>query len=138
MYTVKHTGFLKCNLSKNEMQVDFTLEDTDVAEIGSELSDTLPAIVLFRTQLRVDEMAGVPSILLIYFNPLNTPLNMKGTYKNSFTQLQRQLGNRVKSIELNDVGDFRQEIVEARARGLTGNMADPIVPVKQTYGREVV
>ena len=129
---------LKCLLKTNEVDVDYDLEDTDIEEIGSELADTLPRIILFRTKLSVDSLTKVDSVLLINFNALNTPVNLKGTYNNSYKLLQQQLAHKVKSFELTDLSDFRPEIMEARARGLTGSMAPGIVPVKQTYGREVV
>ena len=130
--------FLKCHVAKGELDVDFTLEETDISEISSELSDTLPALILFRTKLTIDEQAQASSVLLINFNPMNTPLTLKGTYKNTFQDLQRQLVHKVKALELNDLGDFRQEIIEARARGLTGTMAEAAPPMKQTFGREAV
>lgn len=129
---------LKCVMQKKELTVDYDLEDTDVEEIGSELADTLPRIILFKTGLSVDESTKVDSVLLINFNPLDTPLDLKGTYNNTFKCIQRHLETKVKSLELNDVSDFRLEIVQARARGLTGTMAPGIIPVKQTYGRELV
>jgi hypothetical protein len=114
------------------------MEETDIEEIASELADTLPRIILFRTNLAVDELTKVSSVLLINFNPMNTPLNLKGAYNNTFKLLKQRLEHTIKCIELNDLSDFRPEIIDARARGLTGKMAPPVVPVKQTYGREVV
>ena len=135
--TNEYAVLLKCITQTNSLDVDFVLENTDIAEIASELSDTLPRIILFRTKLSVDDQSKINTPLAIYFNPPDTPGALKGTYKNSFKELERQSTN-FKSMEINDVSDFRPEIIHAKAMGLTGAAAPGLVAVKEVYGRQLI
>ena len=86
----------------------------------------------------MDEQSQLSTPILINFNPLNTPINLKGTFRTSLTGLLQQIGGKVKVIELNDLSDFSSEIVHARVLGLTGSASPALVPVIPHYGRELI
>ena len=132
------TVIFKCVPNKAEIVPEDIFEkELETEELKEELSETSPRIILHSFSANVDSHHIANYQILIYFNPMDTQVNIKRTYEAAFLVLKASLPL-LKELQFNDLNDFTDVNLKVGVQGLSGNAIAALQPTHQRFGRECV
>jgi len=100
----EYAVIVKCNLVDKVVELEDVLEHATIKDLKDALPDSSPRLVFYRTQ-----RPGFPSsVLLIWYNPLDTRVDIKRTYQTIVEEFTNKF-KALRSFQLSDSAAFKEE-----------------------------
>jgi len=130
---------LKCSTKMQEIQVEELLRDLTPEELGEELEETSPRLILYRYPLTIDAAHAPHCPMFIFYNPGDVRVDIKQTYEKSREQVVNHITQvHCKAFQVTNLKNFRESYIRAMALGVTGDADVALDPRFEVHGREAV